>query len=117
MLTSLADYRCMVILAKDLKSLWPCALFQSLEKAGVPAQLVLRAALAFGILLLFPHNTYVLVVFILVKGVIFGRNTRIYAACKQGLNCHCHHRAKKARVPLGSLTGKNKTKLTIKGRK
>lgn len=83
MLTSLADYRCMVILAKDLKSLWPCALFQSLEKAGVPAQLVLRAALAFGILLLFPHNTYVLVVFILVKGVIFGRNTRIYAACKQ----------------------------------
>lgn len=42
MLTSLADYRCMVILAKDLKSLGPCALFQSLEKAGVPAQLVFK---------------------------------------------------------------------------
>lgn len=82
-LTCRLQVRCMVILAKDLKSLWPCALFQSLEKAGVPAQLVLRAVLAFGILLLFPHNTYVLVVFMLVKGVIFGRNTRIYAACKQ----------------------------------
>lgn len=61
----------------------PVHCFKAWRKQEVPAQLVLRAVLAFGILLLFPHNTYVLEVFMLVKGVIFGRNTRIYAACKQ----------------------------------
>lgn len=53
MLTSLADYRCTVILAKDLKLLWPCALFQRPEKAEAPVELGLRAALAFETLLLF----------------------------------------------------------------
>jgi hypothetical protein len=79
MLTSLADCRCMVILAKDLTLLWPCELAQGRENAEAPVRLVLRAVLIFVILLLFlfPHNTNILVMFILVKGVIFGRNTRI----------------------------------------
>lgn len=56
-----------------------------------------------------PHNTYILV-FILVKEVIFDRNTRIYDACKQwqGLKCHRHHRVEKAWVPLGSLPRQKK---------
>lgn len=79
MLTSLADCRCTVILAKDLTLLWPCELLQGLEKAEAPIQLVLRAVLIFVILLLFlfPHSTYILVMFILVKGVIFGTNNKI----------------------------------------
>lgn len=79
MLTSLADCWCVVILAKDLKLLGPCELFQGLEKADVPMQLIWRAVLKIVILLLvlFPHSTYILVMFILVKEVIFGRNTRI----------------------------------------
>lgn len=64
----------MVILAKDLTSLWPCELAQGGENAEAPGRLVLRAVLIFVILLLFlfPHNTNILVMFILVKGVIFG---------------------------------------------